>query len=382
MTHQEFLDKLYSKYPNFSSELLSEYKNKRTKIKVKCDCCHNNIIEKYPKTISDHNECDDCKTSKMYERKELKKKPLKAKPARTDIQKRIDFSIRYQDSMLIYDNGIYICKCCGKQKTSHYTQCQCVHNAKIINQFFEKNKKLLYEKWGDKIILKKDQEYVRKTSEYEFVCRIHGDFKTSIDQAIRGKDACPLCSHAKRLLGMEKLKERIYKLHGNSIKIIEGQEYKSSRKYQMMFVCNKGHEFPTKPSVIMKSGCPICNQSHGENIVMSHLSKLGLKFEFDKPYKDMKFIKRLKFDFAIYKNEELNCVIEFDGQHHDKPATFGVLSKEEAIKRHKLTIERDKAKNKYCLEHNIPMLRIHYTSLGTKMIEDIDTFLNEHYFKL
>lgn len=74
----------------------------------------------------------------------------------------------------------------------------------------------------------------------------------------------------------------------------------------------------------------------------------------------------LKFDFYV-NNQYL---IEYDGEQHFTPQTFGssTLNGEEKLA---LTQEYDSIKNKWCLENNIPLIRIPYTHLKNLTINDI-----------
>jgi len=58
-------------------------------------------------------------------------------------------------------------------------------------------------------------------------------------------------------------------------------------------------------------------------------------------------------------------VIEFDGEQHERPVTFGGMSKDRALKIYEETKQRDKLKNKYCKENNIELLRIPYSKLNS-----------------
>ena len=53
------------------------------------------------------------------------------------------------------------------------------------------------------------------------------------------------------------------------------------------------------------------------------------------------------------ENEKVFCLIEYDGQQHDKPIDFfgGYKSYED-------TVVRDNIKNQYCLNNGIPLLRL------------------------
>ena len=62
-----------------------------------------------------------------------------------------------------------------------------------------------------------------------------------------------------------------------------------------------------------------------------------------------------RFDFALFKDNKLVRLIEFDGEQHYKSGN-GYINNENLQKRQ----ERDKRKNEWALAHNIPLVRIPY----------------------
>lgn len=62
------------------------------------------------------------------------------------------------------------------------------------------------------------------------------------------------------------------------------------------------------------------------------------------------------YDFAIFKNNNLIHLIEFDGEQHYKE-NRGAWKNHESLEKIQ---ERDKMKNEYALSHNIPLVRIPY----------------------
>ena len=63
------------------------------------------------------------------------------------------------------------------------------------------------------------------------------------------------------------------------------------------------------------------------------------------------------FDFAILKNNNLVCFIEYDGiLHFEQDANHGWNNEDSWLK----TQQRDKIKNNYCIDNNIPLIRIPY----------------------
>lgn len=71
---------------------------------------------------------------------------------------------------------------------------------------------------------------------------------------------------------------------------------------------------------------------------------------------------KLRFDFYV----ESKWLIEFDGrQYFDYKNTW--LTKENFL----LAKERDEAKNQYCSQRSIPLIRIPYTQLGRITLTDL-----------
>lgn len=71
---------------------------------------------------------------------------------------------------------------------------------------------------------------------------------------------------------------------------------------------------------------------------------------YDKEIQGRKYV--LPFDFGIYYNEKLLYIIEYDGEQHFRKIAFKTSQE--------TTHYHDLLKNKYCFEHNIPIIRIPY----------------------
>lgn len=84
--------------------------------------------------------------------------------------------------------------------------------------------------------------------------------------------------------------------------------------------------------------------------------------------------KWYRFDFYL---PEYNLFIEYDGEQHFKPVTFGGISKEDAEHNLQQTQERDKIKDKYCKNNNINLLRIPYWEK-----QNIETIISNHLQRL
>jgi hypothetical protein len=105
--------------------------------------------------------------------------------------------------------------------------------------------------------------------------------------------------------------------------------------------------------MVQSCGCLI---SQNEENIASLLTNNNILFKKEYYFEDLEDEKPLKFDFAIFQQEQLIYLIEFDGIQHFKYKKSGWSTKEKFIK----TREHDLMKNKYCFEHNIPLIRIPY----------------------
>ena len=112
-----------------------------------------------------------------------------------------------------------------------------------------------------------------------------------------------------------------------------------------------------------KTGCPICGkkESKGEKLVNQYLIELGYDVSKQKRFpgcfgfKGQKYCDLLKFDAHIFKNDDKEICVEFDGVQHYKPIPFfGGQDALESLQ------ERDKIKTDYCLNNNIELIRIPY----------------------
>lgn len=110
--------------------------------------------------------------------------------------------------------------------------------------------------------------------------------------------------------------------------------------------------------------CPVCRTSIGETETKNALEDLGITYERQKKYADLKNISNLSYDFYLPKE---NVLIEYQGEQHYKPVKhFGGKEVFE------YQLKMDTIKKQYAEENGINILYIKYT-LRTK--EEIKEFL-------
>lgn len=109
--------------------------------------------------------------------------------------------------------------------------------------------------------------------------------------------------------------------------------------------------------------CKCHRASRGQDKIRELLINNNIIFQQEKSFQTCKGSKNfLPFDFYI-NNEYL---IEYDGQQHFHPIEiFG------GQERFLFTQERDKIKTDWCLQNNIPLIRIPYTQLNNLSIQDL-----------
>lgn len=169
---------------------------------------------------------------------------------------------------------------------------------------------------------------------------------------------CPECAKEKRA--------NAKRLDFNGVKdFIINQGYRVlSNTYKNNFTklilqCPKGHIFK-KPYNKFKQGqrCPICYESNGEQIIRNYLVTYNIKFKTQYKFKNLVSDcgVLLRFDFAIFdKNNNLICLIEYQGQQHYEPVEYFGGKEQFQIQQ-----EHDRRKRNYCINNNIKLLEIPY----------------------
>ncbi|MDT9337765.1 hypothetical protein P3F01_15505 [Clostridium perfringens] len=142
------------------------------------------------------------------------------------------------------------------------------------------------------------------------------------------------------------------------------KQYKNMDQ-KLKIKCPKGHVFEMDFQHFKRGQrCVFCDGSSGEIEIQNYLDKNNIHYEREFKFDDLKDKGFLRFDFAIFKDDQLVCLIEFDGEQHYKIKNFGGISHEKALKKFNETQKRDNLKDKYCKEKNISLTRIHYTQFN------------------
>lgn len=194
-------------------------------------------------------------------------------------------------------------------------------------------------------------KYIDNKTNVKIKCLTHGAFQQLPKHHLKGY-GCKECSKIKQKKVNEKefLKEA-KKVHGEKYCYSNIDYINSHSKIEIS--CLLHGVFKQSPSEHLRGkGCPFCKNSKGESEIRKTLKKKNISFKEQMKFENCISVKgvKLRYDFYI---EDLNLVIEFDGDQHFNPVKFFG-----GYEKHLLVKENDKIKNKYCFNNSINFLRI------------------------
>ena len=139
-----------------------------------------------------------------------------------------------------------------------------------------------------------------------------------------------------------------------------------SGTYKIQCQCDCGNIVYVRPYELRThkvNSCGCLRISIGKLKISQLLTENNIPFEMEKKFKDCRNPETnypLRFDFYV----DNKYLIEYDGRQHTEPdGGWG-----EDIKKIQ---DRDEYKNKWCKEHNIPLIRISYLQYEDLTIDDL-----------
>lgn len=167
---------------------------------------------------------------------------------------------------------------------------------------------------------------------------------------------CPSCFGNEKK-DTEDFKREVFELVGTEYEVLS--DYENSHKKIEMKHIDCSHIYQVTPDKFLGGRrCPNCKVSKGEDAIRKYLLLAGYTFAREVKFEGCKYKRELPFDFAVYKNNKVLALIEFDGEQHFKTKEFFGGSQG-----HTLTKLRDKIKDEFCSQNNIPLIRIPYYEL-------------------
>ena len=148
--------------------------------------------------------------------------------------------------------------------------------------------------------------------------------------------------------------------------------YNKTNSAQWLCKCDCGKEKIVSASCLRSGDTQSCGclVSKGEDKILKLLIDNNIKYVQQKTFDTCRFNNGYLAKFDFYINDSF--LLEFDGIQHFTPLKSGWATEESVL----AVQERDKIKNEWCRNNNIPLKRIPYWDLNNLTIDDI---LNDKY---
>ena len=361
-THQEFVAEIAIKHPNI--EILSTYVNSRTKISCKCKVCGYKW-DVLPTSLSRGCGCQICGFEKI--RRKLLSNTDEFIEKLNSVNPNILVMSEYVSAQ---QKMLFKCKVCGNEFKMRPCSALNGNNCPKCSRRSRRESQLLS---NDEFILRLNkynpnveplEKYKGAHTKIRCRCKIHNqEWSTTPGELYLGS-GCPECytERIRKALSWSKdeFVMRLEKVNSNIEVLGEYINIQTAIECR----CKKcGYIWYPKPNNLIYgkvTGCPKCQSySKGEDRIQEYLELNHVQYRIHKTYPDLLGIggKRLSFDFYL---PDYNLLIEYQGQQHENPTTFGNMSIEEASKQFEIQQEHDRRKRNYAQNHEIKLLEIWY----------------------
>lgn len=234
-----------------------------------------------------------------------------------------------------------------------------------INQFeslnFDKIKERIETQSNLKVL---PSEYVNHHSYIKLTCECGNQFKASYRKLRENKfkTVCKECRSAIRSAKILKDTENKFSEYVKNTEEYELIEYRGSREKSKLLHSKCGNVLYMRSDVFMKGCRCYCDMSSkGERAIIEILNELNVNYREEYSFKDLKSVKNfpLRFDFAIFKENEILFLIEFNGVQHYDENNWLNLEKDGFNYR----VANDTMKKDYCMKNGYPLLIVPYNKI-------------------
>lgn len=246
------------------------------------------------------------------------------------------------------------CPKCGRKKANTIIKTRLIGNKKFIER--------IENIFGKDAFDYSRLNYQGAHKKVTLICKKCGNIETKVPNVLYRGFGCLKCQGntvGKKLLTNENFIERAKQVHGDKYDYSKVIYNGISNKIEI--ICPKHGSFFQEPNVHinMKCNCPECNVSKGEEQIGIWLNKNNIEYIYQ--YKVKIEDSYHYYDFYLPK---YNTLIEYNGLQHYKPiAFFGGEKGFEYLK------QRDKIKEKYCLDNKINLLILTYKDDVEKILK-------------
>ena len=219
------------------------------------------------------------------------------------------------------------------------------------------------QRFGRLVVLKKDDNRLTKCGSY-WICQCDcGKIKSIRSSSLRNGDiqSCG-CYRTEKIIATKKERGLIDDLVGQRfgmLTVLERDEELIKQNNGVIYwkcLCDCGNIKSIRSTNLKRKdenrtiSCGCAKRSAGELYIANILTQNNINYIEQYRFIDL---PHNPFDFCILENNAIVRLIEFDGEQHYKESNPWGIS---------LSViqERDKNKNQYAIEHNIPLVRIPY----------------------
>lgn len=374
-SHKVFLEDL----ENYNSTLipLEEYSRSYNEIRFKCSKC-GQITKKTPTYILNKNgQCPNCEQIKKDHKKAI---TINSKINNFISQVKNKY-IKLSSYKFSDNNSIKPIKLLG---------INCDHKFKRSLSWLEKNNYqcpiCVQEKEKQKWIKQKTEEYKQEIQELtngEY--KVIGEYTRTIDPVLMIHDIngcgytwgarpndfvnaghrCPSCSGTLRRT-IDDIKEEIFNVVGNEFTVVSKKRLENGDIIIVHNECGKTNRVNPSYFITARQTCKYCYGSTEERLVYNLFDENNIDFEYQYYVNNL---YNSPYDFKINLDGKY-ILLELDGIHHSEP-----IWGEEKFARRK---EIDAAKDQYCIDNNIPLVRIPYTefdNLEDSLVEHLSDYI-------
>lgn len=169
---------------------------------------------------------------------------------------------------------------------------------------------------------------------------------------------CAVCANLKKIKDIDEVNSWLKDNHKNFVCIKYIGNVRELSSFHC-YTCNKDWDSNFN-NIKNGNGCPHCSSSKGEQKIAEIFDKYNVNYNREVGFDECKNILPLPFDFAVYKNNNLSFLCEYQGIQHYEPVDFASKGKEWAEQQFVINQKKDKLKKKFCNDNNIPLLEIPY----------------------
>lgn len=364
ITPQQFAKRFYS-ILGHDYELLSDYVNTKTKVKVRHKPC-GTVYTVYPTNVTqNHSGCPHCSAVQARYKQLANKVPFSQRVQQA-VGDEYTFLQPYTSAttkMAVYhqDCGHIYYTTPNKFLNSNNRCPYCAKNRQLTTDRFKRE---LHGLVGNEYILL--TPYVNAKTKVKVRHNKCGHTYWVVPSSFTsGGRRCPYC-YGNIKKGTDEFRQEVFNLVGNDYEVLGTYQNADTPIKMKHNRCN--HTYMVTPHNFLRGNrCPYCSQSHGEDIIYHYLDAKGLK-EHQDFYYGYVLSNKLHLDFYL---PQYKLAFEYDGiQHYQAIEYFG------GKERFKKQQARDQLKNQYCKDNAIKLVRIPYT-YNTK--EQIEKILNQYF---